>query len=63
MTPSRNPDQRSLWTRVWRPDVDADVDDELRFHLDMRARDFERQGATPDAAATSGSNVVNSNGR
>jgi putative ABC transport system permease protein len=36
-----------LWRRYlrfWRPDVDADVDDELRFHLEMCAEDLERRG-------------------
>ena len=33
-----------LWRRYlrfWRNDVDAHVDDEIRFHLDMRRLDFE----------------------
>jgi putative ABC transport system permease protein len=38
------------YLRFWGPDVDADVDDELRFHLDMRARDFEARGLNPDDA-------------
>ena len=36
-----------LWRRYlrfWGPDVDADVDEELAFHLEMRARDFEARG-------------------
>src|SRR6478609_7363571 len=28
------------YLRFWGPDVAADVDDELRFHLEMRERDF-----------------------
>jgi predicted permease len=30
--------------------VPADVGDELQFHLDMRSREYEEQGMTPDAA-------------
>ena len=36
-----------LWRRYlrfWGPDVDADVDDELQFHLEMRAREYEARG-------------------
>ena len=32
------------YLRFWGPNVDADVDDELRFHLDMRIREFEARG-------------------
>jgi putative ABC transport system permease protein len=32
------------YLRFWGADIDADVDDELQFHLDMRARDYERAG-------------------
>ncbi|HSA55415.1 MAG TPA: ABC transporter permease [Gemmatimonadaceae bacterium] len=42
-----------LWRRYlrfWRNDVDADVDDEIRFHLDMRRLDFEARGLPPDDA-------------
>src|SRR5689334_4941770 len=42
-----------LWRRylrLVRDDVDADVDDELRFHLEMRQRDFEARGMAPDDA-------------
>ena len=38
-----------LWRRYlrfWGADVDADVDEELAFHLEMRARDFEARGMT-----------------
>jgi putative ABC transport system permease protein len=49
---------RDRWSRNLRffganvdAEVDADVDDELRFHLDMLARDFEARGLPPDAAA------------
>lgn len=40
--------RRSL--RFWGPDVDADVDDELRFHLEARAADLEAQGHAPEHA-------------
>ena len=33
-----------MFPGFFRPDVDADVDDELRFHLEMRIADFERLG-------------------
>ncbi|MEP6691037.1 MAG: ABC transporter permease [Gemmatimonadaceae bacterium] len=38
------------YLRFWGPNVGADVDDELRFHLDMRARDYEARGMSPAAA-------------
>src|SRR5215217_245275 len=38
------------YLRFIRDDVDADVDDELRFHLEMRQRDFEARGLAPDEA-------------
>jgi len=38
------------YLRFWGSDVDADVRDELAFHLEMRAREFEAQGMTPEAA-------------
>src|SRR5688500_15951539 len=41
---------RRALRRLWGPDVDEDVDDELRFHLEMRARDFEARGLPPDEA-------------
>ena len=41
---------RRALRRLWGPDVDEDVDDELRFHLEMRARDFEARGLPPDQA-------------
>src|SRR5687768_6104165 len=36
------------WRRLG--DVDGDVDDELRFHLEMRQRDYEARGMTPEEA-------------
>ena len=38
------------YLRFWGPDVAADVDDELRFHLEMRERDFLAEGLSPAAA-------------
>ncbi|HEY2294100.1 MAG TPA: ABC transporter permease [Thermoanaerobaculia bacterium] len=38
------------YLRFWGPDVAADVDDELRFHLEMRERDFLAAGLPPAAA-------------
>jgi putative ABC transport system permease protein len=38
------------YVRFWGPNIDADVDDELRFHLDMRARDYETRGLPADDA-------------
>src|SRR5262245_19869243 len=34
------------YLRFLRPDLKADINDELAFHLEMRARDFERMGLT-----------------
>ena len=38
------------YLRFWGPDVDADVEDELRFHLEESARDLEAAGYPPDEA-------------
>ncbi|HVG11147.1 MAG TPA: ABC transporter permease [Thermoanaerobaculia bacterium] len=38
------------YLRFWGPDVEADIEDELRFHLEMRERDFLAAGLPPDAA-------------
>ena len=38
------------YQRFIRPDIDADVDEELRFHLEMRARELEARGASPPEA-------------
>src|SRR6187397_1656181 len=46
-------DSRAGWRRYLRflrPDLKADVNDELGFHLEMRARDLERQGRAPGDA-------------
>jgi predicted permease len=38
------------YLRFWGPRAEADVDDELAFHIDMRARDYVERGMTePDA--------------
>ncbi|HVS00679.1 MAG TPA: ABC transporter permease [Thermoanaerobaculia bacterium] len=38
------------YLRFWGPDVEADIDDELRFHLEMRERDGLAAGLPPAAA-------------
>jgi len=38
------------YLRFWGPNVDADVDDELGFHFDMRVRDYEARGLTAEDA-------------
>jgi hypothetical protein len=35
--------------RIWR-DTGADADEEIRFHLEMRVRDFRERGLSPDEA-------------
>src|SRR5829696_3095751 len=42
-----------LWRRYLRflrPDVDADVGEELAFHLEMRAREYEARGLSAEEA-------------
>ncbi len=41
---------RRLRSRVWRGTVDDEVDAELEFHVEMRARELEAQGISPAAA-------------
>jgi len=48
--PSRRPPAWRRYLRFWGSNIDADVDDELRFHLDMRARDYEARGLPTDDA-------------
>ena len=48
--PPRGASTWRRYVRFWGPNVDADVDDELAFHLDMRRRDYEARGLTPDEA-------------
>jgi len=53
LTPVRDDFGAPRWRRYlrfWGPDVDADVDDELQFHLDMRARELEARGLSSDDA-------------
>jgi predicted permease len=38
------------YLRFFRPDLDADLDDELAFHLEMRAEELVAKGMTPEAA-------------
>src|ERR671933_1130943 len=38
------------YLRFWGPNVEADVDDELRFHIEERQREYEARGMAPDAA-------------
>ena len=42
--PGGKPPAWRRYLRFWGSDVDADVADELQFHLDMRARDYEARG-------------------
>jgi putative ABC transport system permease protein len=36
--------------RIWRPDIGADVDEEVAYHLEMRERDYRERGLSPTAA-------------
>ena len=50
--PPREP-ERPAWRRYLRffgQDVEADVDDELRFHLEKRTQELVRRGMDPEAA-------------
>ena len=38
------------YLRFWGPNVDADIDDELRYHLELRTADFVARGFSPDDA-------------
>ena len=38
------------WTRIFRPDPRPEVDEELSFHLEQRARDYMARGMDEDAA-------------
>ena len=38
------------YLRFWGPNLDADIDDELRFHLEERERLFRAQGLSPEEA-------------
>ena len=48
MSPGNPPGRRYL--RFLRPNLRADIDDELDFHLAMRTRDLERSGQLPTNA-------------
>src|SRR5882724_245773 len=39
-----------IWNTLRGRSLDRELDDELRHHLDLRARDFENAGMTPAAA-------------
>lgn len=39
-----------FYREPWKVGVDAEVDDELAFHLEMRTREFVANGLSPDAA-------------
>ena len=46
-SPAPNAHRAATWRRYlrfWGPRAEADVDDELAFHIDMRARDYMAQG-------------------
>ncbi len=49
METDRSPAWRR-YLRFLRSDIEADVDDEMRFHLEMRAREYEARGFAPRAA-------------
>ena len=38
------------YLRFWRPDIEGDIDDELRLHLESRTEELVARGATPGAA-------------
>src|SRR5688500_15050710 len=38
------------YLRFWRPDIEGDIDDELRFHFETRIAELIGRGATADAA-------------
>ena len=47
------PDSSAGWRRYLRflrPDLRADINDELSFHLEMRARDLGRRGLSDQSA-------------
>src|SRR6185437_11288580 len=53
MAPAPDPRRPPAWRRYlsfWGADIGADVDEELRFHLEMRAAEYAARGLTPDAA-------------
>jgi predicted permease len=44
------PSRWRRYLRFWGPNVDADIGDELRYHIDMRTQDFIARGMTPAQA-------------
>src|SRR5438093_1001170 len=52
MTVTRHSTMRNLFRLPWRTarQIDDDVEEELRFHLDMRAQELVAKGAAPEAA-------------
>jgi len=52
-TPAPNAHRAATWRRYlrfWGPRAEADVDDELAFHVDMRARDYMERGMSEGEA-------------
>ena len=52
-TPPPDARRAAMWRRYlrfWGPRAEADVDDELGFHIDMRAREYMERGMTPAEA-------------
>lgn len=50
MTAKRSPPVWRRYLRFWGSNVSADVDDELRFHVEMRTQEYVARGMTPDEA-------------
>ena len=48
-TPSAAMSNDAANRRFYPPDIARDVDDELAFHVEMRARELESAGLSPDA--------------
>ena len=46
----RNPFSRGLEARPFQPAPEAEVDDELNFHVEQRIRDYIARGMSPEAA-------------
>jgi putative ABC transport system permease protein len=44
------PETWRRYLRFWRPNVERDVDDEMRFHFDMREREYVAAGLSPEEA-------------
>jgi putative ABC transport system permease protein len=52
-TPAPHANRAAVWRRYlrfWGPRAEADVDDELRFHIEMRVRDYMVRGMSEDDA-------------